>query len=322
MVGSRVLTGDDDQLRLGEVVEAYGPLADPDGLAKSAPARLVAEIRAVGQVVRAELADEELVEERRLVARAPARVEDRLVRAAERVELRGDEGERVVPGDRLIVRRSRTQHHRMREPPLLAEPVIALSGKLRHAVAGKELRRRARRRTLLGDRLDAVLAELEGAAAVVRVRPGAARTVVALELVELPQELRAAQRPGLPGGVADGSDHSGQASCPFFRRLTLEGNGRFWRLRARIPRVGRRRRRRCLQAFRHYASVPRQALRRAPVSWDTGSDGAASSSSNQKRAPPRGPARTPRDPPCDSTSRFTVARPRPIPGAPVCGPRM
>src|SRR5882672_3461709 len=39
------------------------------------------------------------------------------------------------------------------------------------------------------------------------------------------------------------------------------------------------------------------------------------------RLAPRAPARTPSAPPCDSTSRLTVARPSPMPGAEVLGPR-
>ena len=62
-------------------------LADADRLAQRDAARLVAHVRAVGQVVRAERAHEELVEERRLVARAARRVERRLVRDVEAAQL-------------------------------------------------------------------------------------------------------------------------------------------------------------------------------------------------------------------------------------------
>ena len=93
-------------LRLVEVLERHRPLADADRLGERRAARLVAHVRAVGQVVRAELPNEKLIEKRRLVARAPGRVKNRFVRRGERVQLGGDQRERVLPGDRLVMRRA------------------------------------------------------------------------------------------------------------------------------------------------------------------------------------------------------------------------
>jgi hypothetical protein len=71
VVRPRVLPDDVDRLGLAKSSSVTVPLADADCLRERRPARLVAHVRAVGQIVRAELADEELIEERRLVARAP-----------------------------------------------------------------------------------------------------------------------------------------------------------------------------------------------------------------------------------------------------------
>ena len=47
--------------------------------------------------------DEQLVEERRLVARPAGGVEDRLVGRVQRAQLIGDQAEGLVPADRLVV---------------------------------------------------------------------------------------------------------------------------------------------------------------------------------------------------------------------------
>ena len=104
MVGTRVLPGDDDQLGGMHVVECDGALADADRLAEGDPARLVAHVRAVRQIVRAEGAGEQLVQEGGLVARPPGRVEDGAVRRGERSEPVGDDGNGTIPRDRPVVR--------------------------------------------------------------------------------------------------------------------------------------------------------------------------------------------------------------------------
>jgi hypothetical protein len=79
VVRPRILADDEDGLGESEVFERDGALTDADGLGQAAARRLVAHVRAVGQVVGAELTHEELIQEGRLVRRAPRRVEGRLV---------------------------------------------------------------------------------------------------------------------------------------------------------------------------------------------------------------------------------------------------
>ena len=108
VVRARVLADDDEQFGVVDVVERDAALADADRLGQRQPRRLVAHVRAVGQVVGAERAGEQLVEERGLVGRAARGVEDRLVRGWPGPRRRrGDQRERVVPGDRLVVVRPR-----------------------------------------------------------------------------------------------------------------------------------------------------------------------------------------------------------------------
>ncbi len=81
VVGARVLPDDDDQVGvLGDVLQGDRALADADRLGQRGAAGLVAHVRAVGQVVGAEPAGEQLVDERGLVAGPAAGVEDGAVR--------------------------------------------------------------------------------------------------------------------------------------------------------------------------------------------------------------------------------------------------
>ncbi len=89
VVGAGVLAGDHDQLGVVDVVEGDRALADADHLGQRDRGGLVAHVGAVGQVVGAERADEELVDERRLVGGLAGGVEDRLVRAGQPVEVLG-----------------------------------------------------------------------------------------------------------------------------------------------------------------------------------------------------------------------------------------
>ena len=81
VVSARVLPDDHDQPGVvGEVLQGDRALADPDRLRQGRPARLMAHVRAVGQVVGAEPAGEQLVGERRLVGRPAAGVKHGPVR--------------------------------------------------------------------------------------------------------------------------------------------------------------------------------------------------------------------------------------------------
>ena len=174
-----------------EVVVRDGRLADAESLAHGRARGLVAHVRAVGQVVGAEGAHEQLVEEGRLVRGATRGVERRLVGGVERVELGRDDLEGVVPGDGLVVVGSGWLVDRLGETPLHAEPVLALVEQVVDGVLGPEGARNENRRRLPGDRLGAVLAELRDLA-VVGVGPGAAHAVEAVLLVQRRQQLHGA----------------------------------------------------------------------------------------------------------------------------------
>src|SRR5207302_1439267 len=98
---------------------------------------------------------------------------------------------------------SRPEHHRVREPPALAEPVIGLFGEILDGVLSEEIRCNPRESGLFRHGLRAVLAELRRTPVMAtspgpssrgefwrRLRPRAAGTVEAIGLVDGRQRLQ------------------------------------------------------------------------------------------------------------------------------------
>ena len=103
MIGTGVLAHHQHQLRFVDVLQGNRALADADGLAQPGTAALVAHVAAIGQVVGAVVAHEELIEIGRLIARPTAGVEDGLVRRWQRSQLVTHHAESLVPADGFIV---------------------------------------------------------------------------------------------------------------------------------------------------------------------------------------------------------------------------
>ena len=214
VVGSRVLPGDEDQLGGMDVVERDGALADADRLAEGHATRLVAHVRAVREVVRAEGAGEQLVQEGGLVARPPRRVEHGAVRRREGPEVIGDDGDGARPRRSADSAPSPTRPvHRLGEPALLAEPVVGPTGEVGDRVGGEEVGGDAAVGGLLGDRLGAVLAELEPRR-VVWLRPRASRTVEPVRLVDPQHRASRLARAHLLVERPHRGEHSGQSPPP------------------------------------------------------------------------------------------------------------
>jgi hypothetical protein len=138
-----------------EVVEADRALAHADRRRETDAARLVTHVRAVGQVVGAEAAREQLVQERRLVAGAARRVEERLVGrdAARAGRARCPRAPRPTTRAHNAPRRARDAA--ARRAALLLEPVIALPSSAGIDQRAKKAAEIADRR-LVRDRLRAV----------------------------------------------------------------------------------------------------------------------------------------------------------------------
>jgi hypothetical protein len=186
MVGTRILAIDEHGLGTVKIIQHHCALADADRLSQRHPARLVAHVGAVGEVVGAKQAAKQLIEVGSLVAGTARGVELHLVRAVEPLEGIGDKLKGVVPAYRLIVIGRRIVAQRLGQPPLILQPVIALGGQLAHRVGRKKLGPHRLAGRLPGHRLSAVFTELEGA--VIVVAPGTARAVEAVCLVD-PQQI-------------------------------------------------------------------------------------------------------------------------------------
>ena len=123
------LTEDHD--RLDDLLESFREwkakdFAKAKGFLHSRAAGFVAHVRAVRQIVRAELPGKKLITKGSLVTRSATGIKGCGVGCWQGVKLARHELESFVPGDRLVMGRARLLHHGMNEPSLQLEPVIAV----------------------------------------------------------------------------------------------------------------------------------------------------------------------------------------------------
>ncbi len=126
MVGAGVLAENEDRIGVIEILQRHRALADADGFGQGHAAGLVAHVRAVGKIVGAEAATEQLVEIGRFVAGPTGRVEGCLVRAVQAVQVMGDQRKGIVPADRQVAVAGDVVTDRFAQAALVFEPVIAL----------------------------------------------------------------------------------------------------------------------------------------------------------------------------------------------------
>jgi hypothetical protein len=182
VVGARILTKHKNRVGLFKILERHGALAGGERFVHPDTTRLMAHVRAVGEIVRPEKPTEQLVEERRLVASAAGGVERRLVGRAERAQVPRDAVERLVPRNRLVAVGIGIVGHRVREPSGVLEREVIPSAHLGDGVFRKKLGRRALGGRFVGQGFDAILAEFRGRR-IFRIRPGAAGAIEAARLV-------------------------------------------------------------------------------------------------------------------------------------------
>ncbi len=182
-----VLADDEDAVGFLEIIEGDAAFADADGFVERRAGGLVAHVRAIGQVVGAEEADEELIQEGGFVAGAAAGVEGGGIGGGEGFQLGGEEGEGVVPRDGLVVGGVGAADHGVGEAALLLHPVIAAGGEVGDGVFGEKVGRDELAGGFAGKGLGSVFAEFEGVAVVVGIGawPGAALAIEAVLLVDL-----------------------------------------------------------------------------------------------------------------------------------------
>ncbi len=186
MVGAGVLAEDDDQVGFLEIFQQHRALADTDRLVHRHAAGFVAHVGTIRQVVGAELPDEQLVEERRLVAGAAGGVEDRLVGIRQRAQRVTQQAERIGPADRPVGVRRPVVPHRLGQTTLGFEPVIGFLQQRRHGVAREKFAGHPFAGRLGGHGFHAVLAEL-GHGGLFRVRPRTTRAIKPARLVDVEQ---------------------------------------------------------------------------------------------------------------------------------------
>ena len=154
--------------------------------------RLVAHVRAVGQVVVAVEAREQRVEVGRLEAGAAGGIEDDGFRI-ERFELGSDRLERFLPFAGNVVVGRGVVAHRMGQAALLLQIVIVPAAQFADGVLGEEVRGAAPAGQFPQRGLGAVLAKLEGMI-IGRLGPGAGYAHEALGLVLPPQGVERGRR--------------------------------------------------------------------------------------------------------------------------------
>ncbi|KAG1251285.1 hypothetical protein G6F68_012349 [Rhizopus microsporus] len=213
MVGAGVVSHRNDQVAGVEVVQRHRAFAEADRLRQPDARGLVAHVRAVREIVGAELAHEDRVQERRFVGRAAGGIELGLVRAVQRLQVAADQREGIVPAARHIVIGGRVVAHRLGQPALHLQPVVGLRHQLGDGVLRKQLTTGTELGGFPGQRLGAVLAEFQ-LPALVGIGKRTARALEAARLVHRQQRLRALADHALLqqhlGGGAGGTPATGR----------------------------------------------------------------------------------------------------------------
>ncbi len=206
VVGAGIVADAEDGIGKVEVFQRDRAFTDADRLGQPHARRLVAHVGAVGEVVGAELAREQLVEERGLVGSAARAVEFAGVGVVKVAQHGTGPRESLVPAYRHEVVGIGIVAQRFGEAAGVFQPVVAPGPQLADAVLREEFWIDALDGRFPGHRLGAVLAELEGRG-MLGVGPGATGAVEPVRLVHLEQ--RAGVRAGLHL-LAHGARHRAQ----------------------------------------------------------------------------------------------------------------
>ncbi|ARW49417.1 hypothetical protein S1001342_03127 (plasmid) [Acetobacter pasteurianus subsp. pasteurianus] len=145
--------------------------------------------RTVGEVIGAEFAYKDGIEERRFIGSSSGRIELRLMGAVERLEMLADQRECIVPRDRNVFVDCRIVAHGLGQAPLHLQPVIAVLHQFRDGMLGEEPPRDTRLGHLMRQRLGTVLTEFESLT-MIGIGKGAAWALEAAGLVHREQTAR------------------------------------------------------------------------------------------------------------------------------------
>ena len=197
MAGPGILPDNENKIGQLKIAQRYRAFADADDRRERGAAGFMTHVGAVGKVVGAELAHEKLVKKSGFVAGAAGGIKDGFIRRVQRSQLACDELECFIPGDGFIVIAAHRQMHGMSEAALLAQPVVGSAAEFRDAPPAEKFRSRLARGGFFSHRLGAVLAIFVGGAFSIRIRPGAARTIETIFLIQHSQRRDATTHAGL-----------------------------------------------------------------------------------------------------------------------------
>ena len=216
VIRAGVLTGNDDEFCLVEVVEQNAAFPDADRFRQRRAARFVAHVRAVRQIIGTELPNEQLIGKRSFVAGAAGGVKHRFIRTREGLQFARDQVERVVPLDSFVVPAALAFDDGVGQPTLLPEPVAVAFAQVVDGVLPEEVRPNSPDRSFLGNRLRAALTELRDVV-LVAFRPRAGRAVEARTLIEGAQRGQGAGGPHLAQGIGHRAGDPWDAGSPRLR---------------------------------------------------------------------------------------------------------
>ena len=143
MVGAGVVSDGKDGVAVVEVFQRHRALADADGLRQADAGRFVTHVGAVGEIIGAVLAREQLIKKCRFVRRAAGGVELGHVRVGQVAQGGSDLGERLVPADRDVTVGPRVVDHRMGQTAFVLQVEVGPGPKFGNSVRAEELRRGA-----------------------------------------------------------------------------------------------------------------------------------------------------------------------------------
>ena len=126
MVRSRILTDDENAVGVFEIFQLYAAFADSDAFVQRRAARLVAHVRAIRQIVGAELPGKQLIQKRGFIAGSSTRVKRGCVWRRQRVQFARQQLKRFVPFDWFVMGGAFTFQHWVNQAALKLKPVVRL----------------------------------------------------------------------------------------------------------------------------------------------------------------------------------------------------
>ena len=219
VIGAWVLAKDEDDVGFIKVLERYRAFADSNGFSHGDSTGFMAHVGAVGQVIGAILAGQELVEVGGFVAGSAGGVEEGVVRGGKFFQMVCDLFKCVVPGDGFVMSGTGGKVHGLGQAALAFHPVVGMFSNFFDTVFGKEVGGDFLGCALRGGGFGAVFAKFKGGAVVIRVGPGTAAAVEPIFLIHFQEGDR-------PSGQAfSGNMLKGDCDCLESGRMFVGSTG-------------------------------------------------------------------------------------------------